>query len=294
MRSARIVTSLVSLTFSTAAICAATAGPSSASLAWADDPCEMNGGQVAVAPDMSAQPSPEHPLAYVACGDGSLLYHGAKGRGTNEPIPDVPADTFVDVVSGPEESMYAVTSTGRVTTVGDGAVFRGDLHPTTGVVAIEMTESGNGYWIITEYGEAIGFGDAQDLRPATDTVIDAPVAAFTSDGLGGGWVVTTAGQVVALNGAVEHGSVRGRVEPGDEAVGIVSDRSSGGYWVVTRAGSILESGGAAPETDVEACLESPGAEPPFTGAVGDYHPGASAKLWIYSVNGAICGFNPGA
>lgn len=294
MRPPRALSSFVSLSFATAAVVAVTAAPSSASLAWDDDPCESNGGQLAVAPDMSAAPSPEHPKAYVACADGSLLYHGAQGRGTNEPIPDVPADDFVDVVSAPDHSMYAVTRDGRLTTLGPGAVDHGDLYPTTGVVAVEVTDSGNGYWIVTKWGDAIGFGDADDLGPAEDTVVDAPIVAFTSDGTGGGWLVTAAGQVVAVNGATDHGSVRARVAAGDRVVGIVADRRSGGFWVVTRAGEIIEAGGAPAETEQAKCLASPGAEPPFTGAVGDYAPGASARLWIYSVNGVICGFNPGA
>ncbi|KRF16093.1 hypothetical protein [Nocardioides sp. Soil796] len=293
MRASRLITPLVSVAVTTAALCVISSPPSVASLAWADDPCETNGGQVAVAPDMSAAPSVEHPMAYVACADGALLYHGAYGRGTNERIPGVEADTFVDVVSAPGHSMYAVTSYGRITTVGADAEFYGDIYPTAGVVAVEVTESGEGYWIVTRNGEVFGFGDATDMGPAEDTVVDAPIVAFTADGSGGGWVVTAAGQVVPLNGATDHGSVRSRVAADDRVVGIVSDRRSGGFWVVTREGRVIETGGAPAETEQATCQDNPGGQPPFSGAVGDYHPDASARLWIYSVNGGICGFNPG-
>lgn len=267
--------------------------PANASLAWADDPCEENGGQVAVVPDASAAPADSHPIAYVACGDGSLLYHGKDGKGSNYKLPDVDADDFVDVASTGEGGMYAVTRNGRIQTIG-GAEHHGELVSPANTVALEVTPSHNGYWIVTQAGRVAGFGDAPDLGPREDTTVESRIVAFAPSGSAGGWLVTALGEVVAVGNAPDHGGVASRVGSGDRVVGIVADQSGSGFWVVTRGGEILEAGGAAAEPDAARCQSEPGGQPPFTGAVADPDPSSRAPLWIYSANGGICGFNPGA
>lgn len=270
-----------------------TAAPASASLAWDDDPCEENGGQVAVAPDVSVKPADDHPLAYVACADGALLYHGAGGKGSYVRIGGVETDEFVDVASTADDNLYAVTSSGRIRTVGQYPMFYGDLYPTTGVVALEMTPSGRGYWIVTRNGKVAGFGDADSLGPRETTTVHSAIVAFASYGTAGGWVATAGGEIVAVGNAPDHGSVTSRIAADDSVVGIVADKRTGGFWVVTRAGSIIEAGGAPAEHDSPKCLTKPGARVPFSGAVGEPDPDAPAPLWIYSVHGGICGFAPG-
>ena len=282
----------LSAAVSTVAVAAVWAGSATASLAWDDDPCEQNGGQVAVAPDVSVAPADDHPLAYVACADGTLLYHGWYGRGSYETIPGVQADQFVDVASTPSDTLYAVTSYGRIETVG-GASY-GDLYPSQyRVVALEATPSGNGYWIITERGQVAGFGDARSLYPSHTVTVKSPIVAYTARNQYGGWLVTSLGEVVPVGTAPDFGSVTRRVAYGDRVTGIVADRRDGGFWVTTRNGAIIEAGGAPAEPDAVKCLDRQGAQPPFAGSVGDYDPDAPAPLWTYSVNGGICGFNPG-
>lgn len=276
-----------------AAIVAGGIQPASASLAWADDPCEENGGQVAVVPDVSAPAAQTHPIAYVACGDGSLLYHGEDGKGTNYKIPGVDTDDFVDVASTGDGGMYAVTRNGRIETIG-GARHYGELVSPADTVALEVTPSHNGYWIVTQAGHVVGFGDANDLGPSEDTTVHSPIVAFAPTGSGGGWLVTALGEVVPVGNAPHHGDVTSRVGSSDKVVGIVADPSSNGFWVVTRSGNILEQGGAAAEPAAATCQSEPGGQPPFTGAVADPDPSSRAPLWIYSANGGICGFNPGA
>lgn len=267
------------------------AGPTSASIAWDDDPCEENGGQVAVAPDASYRQADTHPVAYAACADGVLLHHGRDGKGTYEPVPGVAADAFVDVASTSDDTLYAVTVDGWVTVRGPGP-DHGNLYPSTDrVVALELTPSGRGYWIVTEAGDVVGFGDAPDLGPAEDVVVESPVVAFTASGDTGGWVVTALGEVVPVGDAADHGSVTDAVA-GDTVVGIVADQRTGGFWVVTRQGDVVAAGGAPAESDTELCRNSPGGSPPFTGAVGDPDPDSTAPLWLYSANGVICGFDP--
>ncbi len=290
MHSRRLAPTVLTVVVSTITLAALCVTPASASLAWDDDPCELNGGQVAVAPDVSVEPATDHPLAYVACADGSLLYHGAAGKGSYVKIPNVEVDNFVDVASSPADAMYAVTANGRIRTL--GGPHYGDLHPTSGVVALEMTPTGRGYWIVTRTGQVTGFGDADSLGPRRTTTVRTPIVAFTAYGAAGGWVVTQAGEVVAVGNAPEYGYVTSRVADGDIVSGIVADRRSGGYWVTTRNGSIIEAGGAPVEPDAALCMTKPGAKPPFSGAVGDPDPDAPAPLWTYSVHGGNCGFNP--
>lgn len=266
--------------------------PAVGSLVWDDDPCELNGGQLAVAPDISHASPATHPIAYAACADGVLLRHGHDGKGTYEPVPGIAADSFVDVASTADDTLYAVTADGWVVARG-ASPERGNLYPSPDpVVALEMTSTGAGYWIVTAAGEVAGFGDAPDLAPAADVVVGAPVIAFASSGDDGGWLVTELGEVVPVGEATDHGSVTDRVAAGDAVVGIVADRATAGFWVVTRAGAVIPAGGAPGETDTARCRASRGGTPPFTGAVGDTSPDASAPLWLYTVNGAICGFDP--
>jgi hypothetical protein len=294
MRSRRLIPCLLTIASLVAAATVVVASnPATASLAWDDDPCEEYGGQVAVAPDVAVAPAVDHPRAYVACGDGSLLYHGVDGKGSNVKIPGIHADDFVDVASTTDDSMYAVTSHGKLTAMGNYAVHRGDLSPTSGVVALEMSPSGRGYWIVTNQGRVVGFGDAPDLGPSEPTTVHSPIVAFASYGSSGGWLVTALGEVVAVGNAPDHGSVTGPVADSDRVVGIVTDRRTGGFWVVTRDGDIIEAGGAPAEPDMPKCLTKPGASRPFSGAVGDPNPNAPAPLWVYAVAGGICGFHPG-
>jgi len=290
MRLRRLLICLASTAVTAAVMSALSPAPANASLAWADDPCEENGGQVAVAPDVAVAPADDHPLAYVACADGALLYHGEYGKGSNERIPGVDADQFVDVAST-MDGMYAVTATGRIVTTGYAPHY-GDLYPTTGVVALETTPSGGGYWIVTKTGRVYGFGDANNLGPRRNTVVHSAVVAFAASDQYGGWLVTALGEIVPVGDAPNFGSVATRVASGDRVVGIVTDYRTGGFWVVTRDGDILEAGGAPAEYDTASCLSSPGGQPPFTGAVADPDPMSAAPLWIYSANGGICGFNP--
>jgi len=125
------------------------------------------------------------------------------------------------------------------------------------------------------------------LTTDTFTVNCAPAVTVA-----GGWVVTANGEVVPVGSAPNYGSVTRLLAYGDRAVGIVTDRRSGGFWVTTRQGDIIPAGGAPAEPDAAACLDRPGAQPPFAGAVGDPDVDAPAPLWTYSVNGGICGFNP--
>jgi hypothetical protein len=281
----------LSAAVSTAGLVAIWAGSATASLAWDDDPCEENGGQVAVAPDVSVQQGDDHPLAYVACGDGTLLYHGWYGKGSYERIPGVEADQFVDVSATPADNLYAVTVNGRIRSV--GGVHYGDIYPSSvRVVALETTPTGNGYWIVREDGRVYGFGDARSMGPSKTTVVHSAIVAFTARSATGGWVVTANGEVVPVGSAPNYGSVTRLLAYGDRAVGIVTDRRSGGFWVTTRQGDIIPAGGAPAEPDAAACLDRPGAQPPFAGAVGDPDVDAPAPLWTYSVNGGICGFNP--
>lgn len=267
--------------------------PANASLAWGDDPCEEYGGQVAVVPDAAAVPADSHAIAYVACADGSLLYHGEDGKGSNYKIPGVDTDDFVDVASTGDGGMYAVTRRGRIETIG-GARHYGELVSPADTVAMEVTPSHQGYWIVTESGHVVGFGDANDLGPQQDTTVTSPIVAFAPTGSSGGWLVTAKGEIVPVGNAPDHGDVIGQVGAGDQVVGIVADQRSSGYWVVTRGGHIIEAGGAAAEPDAAKCQSQPGSQPPFTGAVADPDPSSRAPLWIYSANGGICGFNPGA
>jgi hypothetical protein len=298
VRSSRIDTKAVSAILSvatcTAALFALTTTPAHASLAWADDPCENNGGQLAVAPDVSVLQADDHPIAYAACADGTLLAHGHAGKGTYRQVEGVAADRFVDVASTVDDNLYALTDLGRVVTVGSAPRHYGDLYPTERAVAIEMTPGDHGYWIVTDRGQVAGFGDAWDLGPTAPTTVQSPIVAFAAYGSSGGWLVTAYGEVVPVGDAPDHGSVVDQVGSYDRAVGIVADRRSGGFWVVTQSGHIIAAGGAADEHDEADCHLSPGGQPPFTGAVGDPHPDAVAPLWLYSLNGGICGFNPGA
>lgn len=291
----------------------AVAGPASASLVWADDPCEDRGGQVALAPDFSVL-GPDAAAAYAVCADGTVVHHGPAGGELTDALAALAPADYVDVAVTPDGSgAYVVTRSGQVETVGTATAgepsgsggygawaavdqllgFAPAAAPAVAdVVGIELTPAADGYWVTSADGQVTGYGAAPDLASALPPA--APVVAFAPSGVDGGWLAAANGQVLPVGSAPDLGSVTEQLPPGDSVVGLVPTPAGDGYWAVTGGGEILPGGAAAAETDAAMCREQVNAAPPFVGAVGDPRAEAPASLWTYTVHGGICAFAPGA
>jgi len=110
------------------------------------------------------------------------------------------------------------------------------------VMAMAVTHTGNGYWLVTAGGRVIPFGDARSFGGAN------PAGAFivgidsTPDD-DGYWLARTDGRVLARGAAPHHGDSGGHVAA--PAVGIVATSGGGGYWVPLANGQVLDYGRAA-------------------------------------------------
>ena len=107
-----------------------------------------------------------------------------------------------------------------------------------------LTADGGGYWLVTDRGEVMAFGDAAfhgsaaGLAPGDDVVS----ITATSDG-GGYWLLSAAGRVLNFGDAPYFGSAPGEA-PASPAVGLAATPDGGGYWVATAGGGVLSFGDA--------------------------------------------------
>lgn len=114
--------------------------------------------------------------------------------------------------------------------------------------------NGKGYWLVTEYGRVLAFGDTHNYGTAkTDTLID-PVTgmAATPDGKGY-WQVTNGGSVFSFGNAHFYGSCaypacwpRNPNSPAamQETFGIAATPDGKGYWLWSSTGAVYAFGDA--------------------------------------------------
>jgi len=96
-----------------------------------------------------------------------------------------------------------------------------------------------GYWLATEAGQFVGFGDIGFETP----VLGAPIAGITANRGGSGvWAVRPNGQVLAIAAAPWFGDAP--LQPGDEAVAVASTPTNNGYWVFSAGGRVYNFGDA--------------------------------------------------
>ncbi|MHB1925485.1 MAG: hypothetical protein ACYCSJ_12420, partial [Acidimicrobiales bacterium] len=124
----------------------------------------------------------------------------------------------------------------------DGGAVRvaGSLGAPAGMVGIQSSSDGGGYWITDSSGSVHSFGDAASATGAQPGTVGA---AATPDGKGW-WLASADGAVTDLGDAPSLGSAAGTTVA-HPIVGIAATPDGGGYWLVASDGGIFSFGDAS-------------------------------------------------
>ena len=153
---------------------------------------------------------------------------------------------------------------------------RSSIGGATGMVGIQRTTDGGGYWITDSSGAIHSFGDAAS---ATGSLPGTVASAATPDGKGW-WLAAADGQVTNLGDAPALGSAAGITHP---VVGMAATPDGGGYWLVASDGGIFSFGDAG-------FYGSTGAEHLNKPIVGMAATRDGAGYWLVATDGGIFTF----
>jgi hypothetical protein len=174
-----------------------------------------------------------------------------------------------------------VGSGGDVTPFGDAPFYGQAADLGSPIISIVSSRTGRGYWLVTQDGRVLPYGDA---RPATRTP-GGPVVAAARAGAGDGlWLASADGAVVSPNGAAVFGPAAAGARPTKPVTAIVSSRTGRGYWLVAQDGQVLPYGDARPVTGLPTL-------PPAQPIVAATRAGDTDGLWLTSAGGAVYALN---
>jgi len=158
----------------------------------------------------------------------------------------VAATVAVVAATGPAGAVGEVGPNNDIHQYGS-AVHHGDtsgLVPASPVVDMDVTPSGDGYWLVSEDGGVYAFGDAGFFGSMGGISLNEPIVgmAATPSGLGY-WLVARDGGVFAFGDAGYFGSM-GAVTLNQPIVAMAAHPSGGGYWIAARDGGVFAFGDA--------------------------------------------------
>jgi glucose/arabinose dehydrogenase len=114
----------------------------------------------------------------------------------------------------------------------------------TGVQGIARTASGFGYWLASDKGKVLAFGNASHHGDVSTFTLNKPIAGIAATPSGAGyWMVATDGGVFGFGDAQFYGSTGG-MPLNKPVVGIASTPTGKGYWLVATDGGIFTFGDA--------------------------------------------------
>jgi hypothetical protein len=102
------------------------------------------------------------------------------------------------------------------------------------------TATGKGYWLVTDKGRVVPFGDAADLGGAVGDVKD--VTGIVAAPTGGYWLFTSTGRVQPFGAAGMFGGLAGKTD--QQIVAMASTSTGLGYWLLGEKGKIGAFGDA--------------------------------------------------
>ena len=133
-------------------------------------------------------------------------------------------------------------SDGTVASLGD-AVAAGNAQATN-VVGIARTRSGHGYWLATNDGNVLAFGDARAFGSLAFRALSQPILGIAATPTGKGyWLIASDGGVFSFGDAKFYGST-GAIQLNQPVVGIAPTPTGHGYWLVASDGGIFSYGDA--------------------------------------------------
>jgi hypothetical protein len=118
-----------------------------------------------------------------------------------------------------------------------GGSFRSTIGGAVGMVGIQRTSDGGGYWITDSSGAIHSFGDAASGAGSLPGTV---ASAATPDGKGW-WLAAASGAVTNVGDAPALGRASGLTHP---IVGLAATPDGAGYWLVASDGGIFTFGDA--------------------------------------------------
>lgn len=151
----------------------------------------------------------------------------------------------------PGSYLYAHLDDIRAQAAGTGTVTSGTSSGFRGVwVGMAATPSGDGYWMVDDYGDVLALGDAGDHGDASALSLAAPVVGIAATPSGSGyWLVAEDGGVFTYGDANFYGSA-GSADLSAPVVGMAATPSGHGYWLTGSDGAIYAYGDAEDDGDM--------------------------------------------
>ncbi|MCZ7525046.1 MAG: right-handed parallel beta-helix repeat-containing protein [Acidimicrobiia bacterium] len=128
----------------------------------------------------------------------------------------------------------------------DDATYRGSTAGwplNRGIVGLDASPSGGGYWLAAADGGVFAFGDARFHGSMGGTPLNQPVVGIASTPGGGYWLAAADGGVFAFGDARFQGSLAGTALD-HPIVDIAATPTGGGYWLVAADGGVFAFGDA--------------------------------------------------
>jgi hypothetical protein len=173
-----------------------------------------------------------------------------------------PGEVVTTLALAPNGAAYRFSNLGHVYPT-DGAPFHGDMRGTPlqgGVIAAEVTPSGEGYWMVGADGGVFSFGDASFYGSTGGIRLNRPVVDMATSPTGEGyWLVASDGGIFAFGDARFYGSA-GSIALNRPAVTMVPYGNTA-YHIIAEDGGVFTYGNAP-------FLNSLGRYPTVTAAPG--------------------------
>ena len=163
--------------------------------------------------------------------NGTTVGHAGAGVvGTASRGDTVWTTTAIGAVTGPHFAPHGGTLVG--------------IPLATPIVGMQVTPSGQGYWLFASDGGVFSFGDAHFYGSTGNIKLNSPIIAMAATPTGKGyWLFAADGGVFSYGDAHFHGSTA-NAHLTQPVVAILPTPTGNGYWIVTADGSAYPYGDA--------------------------------------------------
>lgn len=191
-----------------------------------------------------------NPTVEIVANSAGTGYWIVFANGQVTPIGTTTGFEEVNINEGAVVAAGATSDTGLILALSTGSVkalgtaeFLGsaiDMGLASPVTDIAVTKSG--YWLLTQSGRVINFGETIFYESATDIAEQrsANAVSIAAHPKGDGyWIALSDGFVVPCGRAIFHGRIE---EPEAPIVSIISNHDGNGYWLIDATGNVFPFG----------------------------------------------------
>jgi hypothetical protein len=183
---------------------------------------------------------------WLVSGDGTVAALGSAAR--LGPATAGTANLVTAASPTPDgRGLFAVTSGGKVTALGDAVPIAAKPSPPTSagpIVGLATTPTGNGYWLLSDEGAVFPYGDALSYGslPALGVKVSDIVGIIAAPGGNGYLLIGADGGVFCFGGARYHGSLPSIGVHVHNVRAVVPSPGEAGYLLVGSDGGVFSFG----------------------------------------------------